>query len=402
MGWVPVGAFDEADRRATTRAHRRMSTYLRETFSEFDWQFPTAARRDLEAAARPPDARAEPVALIDHGVTERDARHWDFALVVTPADLRSYFTSYALGVPSQAVQGAVLSTARLDPEAPPAVPDDRSSPDDAERHDVLGRRLYALAMHLFGHLGGLDHAGDAADFMFAPQTVTDLDEMRGYDYEAREQLRAELRDVADVRLEETGQYRHRQVLFYLRAAWQQRSDILDAVVETRPWAFPLRFSRLTTAAVSTQVVLLTTAEAWELGMSQPLGGVVLLSIGALGATSAYLLERQHLLDRRRAPRLSEQRVKTAASVTTAVGLGMATTYALLFVVTLALSLAFFSDALVEGWAASVTTDGAAPGWGHYLSLAGFVAALGLAIGALGASFEEQDYFRHVAFADEET
>jgi len=402
VGWVPVGPFDEADRRATKQAHRRMSAYLREHFSEFDWQFPTAPPRALDAAADDDGGRAEPVALIDHGVAERDARRWDFALVVTPADLHSYFKPYALGVPSQAMQVATLSTARLGPEPPSSLSDEPPDGDDPDRPDVLGRRLGVLAMHLFGHLGDLDHSGDAADFMFAPRAVADLDGMRGYDYEAQERLRTELRDVADVRLEETGRYRHQRALFYLRATWQQRSDILGAVAETQPWAFPLRFSRLTTAAVSTMIVLLTAAEGWELSMSQPPGRVVLLTIGALGGTSAYLLKRQHLLARRRAPRLSEQRVKAVLSVTATVGVGMATTYALLFVVTLALSLFFFSDALVTGWVASVTEGGAALGWGHYFSLAGFVAALGLAIGALGASFEEEGYFRHVAFADEET
>jgi hypothetical protein len=35
-------------------------------------------------------------------------------------------------------------------------------------------------------------------------------------------------------------------------------------------------------------------------------------------------------------------------------------------------------------------------------MAGFIASLGIAIGALGASFEEHQYFRHIAFIDEET
>ena len=40
--------------------------------------------------------------------------------------------------------------------------------------------------------------------------------------------------------------------------------------------------------------------------------------------------------------------------------------------------------------------------GARLVLAAFVASLGLVIGALGASFEEEHYIRHIAFVDEET
>ena len=373
-----------------------MRTYLQDTFPPFDWQFPTVVRREMAA-----DGPIEPVTLLDYGVSERDARRWDFALVVTQAELASHFKPYALGVPSQAAQTAVASTARIDPEALPALPGERPAEDAPERYEVLGRRLYALLMHLFGHLGDLGHDDDPDDFMFAPRAITDLDRMQAYlQEEARADLLEELHDVADVRLEEqTGTSRRRRARFYVQAAWQERGDIASAIGQIRPWTFPLRFSRLTAAAVSTLVVLLTTAEAWELGMTQPVWAVALLSAVSLGGASVYLVRRQHLLSRRRTPRLSEQRVVTTVAVAAAVGLGMATTYALLFGLTLGLGLTLFSDALVEGWAASVKGP---LGWPRYLSLAGFVAAFGLAIGALGASFEEQGYFRHVAYADEET
>lgn len=88
---------------------------------------------------------------------------------------------------------------------------------------------------------------------------------------------------------------------------------------------------------------------------------------------------------------------TVAAVMGAVGL--AVTYLLLFALMLALGLTLFSSALVEGGAASL---GEPPAAQHYLSMAGFVAASGLVIGALGGSLAEESYFRHVAFADEET
>jgi hypothetical protein len=52
-----------------------------------------------------------------------------------------------------------------------------------------------------------------------------------------------------------------------------------------------------------------------------------------------------------------------------------------------------------GWAASLNGEIQAV---HYVVLAAFVASLGLLIGALGASFEQHYYFRHVTYIDEET
>ena len=388
VGWVLTGHLDAVDREAARKARGLMLGRLGEAFPAFAWKMPVLVRKELGLKER-----VEPVALIDHGAVERDAQRWDFALVVTGAELVSYYKPFALGAPSQAVNVAVLSTARVDPAAT------RSGADDAERADVMARRLLALALHLFGHLNDLPHSDDPEDVMYDLKTVEDLDHMARFSDAALARLEGELQAEADLRLEETGRYRGRALLFYLRAAFQNRLDILKATLGIHPWAFPFRFSRLTTAAASTMLILVITAEAWDLGMSQPPLFVLAISLAALAGTCFFIIKRQHLLVRRRAQRLSEQRVVANTSVVLAVTLGMATVYALLFATTLFLSQTFFSDHLIEGWAASLDGDVRAR---HFFVLAGFVAALGIIIGALGASFEEEGYFRHVAFVDEET
>jgi hypothetical protein len=124
-----------------------------------------------------------------------------------------------------------------------------------------------------------------------------------------------------------------------------------------------------------------------------------LSCSALMVTSLYILRRQRLLMRREITGLSEQTVITNTSVIAVVVLGMLTTYALLFFAALGLITLFFHHKLVMEWAASldgqITTV-------HYVILAAFVSSLGLLIGALGASFEQPHYFRHVTYIDEET
>lgn len=146
-------------------------------------------------------------------------------------------------------------------------------------------------------------------------------------------------------------------------------------------------------------VLVITAEAWDLGMTQPPGRILGLSLVALLGTSLYIVWRQQLLLRLRRRRLGEQHVVSNVSICMAVFLGMLTMFALLFATTLALAFTFFGTHLVQAWAASV--EGTIT-LGNYLALGGFVASLGIIIGALGASFEEQGYFRHVAFVNEET
>ena len=388
VGWILAGPLDAADAEAAEQARDRVLDGLSRAFADFDWQMPLLHRREWVQ-----DRPAEPALLLSAAEAEREARQWDFALVVTDADLQSYYKPYALAAPSRAVSAAVLSTARLDPAAT------QTDPDHAVRVQVMTRRLFALALHLFGHLNDLPHSRQPSDFMYAVKAVDDLDRMQQFSEEAHRALLDALLHVADLRLEETGRFRDRTLPFYLRAIWENGHELLRTVWRVRPWQFPFRLSRLTTAAVSTMLVLIITAEAWELGMSQPPGRVLVLSLGALLGASAFILKRQQLILRRHGAGLTEQRVVTNVSMVIAVLLGMGTTYAMLFGATLAFSLLLFPSALVTGWAASL--NGTLE-FGRYLALAGFVAALGILIGALGASFEARGYFRHVAYVDEET
>jgi predicted Zn-dependent protease len=204
----------------------------------------------------------EPVSLLDEGVQERNIQHWDYVFVMTQANLRSYYKPYALGTPSRAVSVAVLSTARL------ASPHLTASTDNQERAVLLARRIRALGLHLLGDLTGLPHASAPESFMYPPEASEDLDHMRHYAPHEHGQLRHELSAMADLRLDERPEVVRGGIgYFYLRAMRINAGDIVSAVVQAEPWQFPLRLSRLTTAAISTLLLLLVTAEAWDLCLS---------------------------------------------------------------------------------------------------------------------------------------
>jgi hypothetical protein len=392
---VLVGRFPLPDQRAVDEARERVLETLSRDLPGFEWRMPVVERETPPG----PSPQVEIVDLLDQGVIERQAKGWDFALVLTGADLQSFYKPFALGAPARSLFVAAASTVRIDPRASGRGVGDRSGSED-DRIEVMTVRLHALVLHLFGHLADLGHSDDPESYMFDLGAVTDLDRMRRFSSEVVEALEEELEDVADVRLEEErGAYRRGRVGFYLRAIRHNRGDIADGVRRARPWQFPLRFSRLTAAAFSALLILMMTAEAWDLGMSQEPIFVVVLSLATLVGASVYLLRRQGLLVRRQISRLTELTVVSNVSTVISVALGMITTYAMLFGTMLVLARALYRPRLVAAWAESL---GGSVGWAQYLVLAGFVASLGLLIGALGASFEGQTYFRHVAWVDEET
>jgi predicted Zn-dependent protease len=389
IGWIIAGRLDDAEREALYQARDHLLAYLQKTFAGFIWRMPVVHREELVRTNR-----EELVVLLDYGVAERDAKHWDFAFIITDADLIGHYKPYTLGAPSRAVNVAVMSTARLDPHitSPPAASEERIA--------TIARRMFALALHLFGHLNGLPHQEDPRSYMYDLQTPEDLDRMSSFTPALEEPLRASLHEVADVRLEEEPtSIRAHPLRFYARAAWTNRAGIMSAIVQAKPWSFPLRLTRLTTAAMSALLLLLVTAEVWDVGMSQSAAQVIGLSLFALLLTSIYTLIRQRLLVRRQVGSLSEQTVITNIAIASVVVLDMLTTYGLLFSSVLGLSLLIFGQPVIADWVVSLDGDVQAV---HYIVLAAFVASLGILIGALGASLEEQYHFRHITYIDEET
>ena len=377
IGWILVARLGDEARRAVLKARADFRDYLAALYPEFEWRCPI-----LEVGGEGEGAD-EPVVRLQQAASHRDAQAWDFALVVTDRDLRSYYKSHALGVPSKALGVAVLSTARL------------RGPGHQIDEARLATRVRALGLHLFGDLNGLWHRDDATAWMVEPGDAEALDSMEEFSEDERNLLRGALVEVADRRLEERPG-RSSVCRFYARALWERRREVAEAVFQARPWEFPLRLSRLTTAAVSALFILLLTAEVWDLASSQGLPGIAALSVSCLTMTTLFVLTRQKLF-----PRLSRRRTEQAAvahaSVVITVSLGLLTTYALLATLVLLAGAALFDSPLLARWAPAGGADSQ-----HLIAVAGFVAAVGIVIGALGASLEANHYFQHIIYADEET
>lgn len=379
IGWLVLSALSAEQRASVERAREGVLAIL-ERYSQFQFQIEVHRRG---AASE----EVEPVTLLDMGAAELDAARWDFAFVITNADLRAYRKPFCIGAPASSLNIAVVSLARLERH------DDLTSPS-TER---LARRIENLVLHLFGHLNDLSHASDPTDYMFDVTAPGDLDAMQGFSGDGERRLMNELAREADERVEERTSGLG-VVRFYVEAIRQNKSDIVHAVLKIQPWFFITRLSRLTTTAVSTAILLLLTGEAWDVGVHQSVTSTFVAGFVTVCVTSVYVLYRQRLFARLRNKALTEQRAVANVSVSVGVWLGMSTAYALLFSGSLIVARALHSPRVVARW---VGQTGSAPLF-EYVEMAGFVATVGVLLGALGASFESESYFRHVALVDEET
>ncbi|MCM2369283.1 hypothetical protein [Aporhodopirellula aestuarii] len=394
IGVVVAGPLDMVDSRAARMAVEQTEQRLSELFVEFRFDFFEIKRPEMTGNSTSGSGRVEPSVLLQQAVDERDSRHWDFAIVLTASELVGNYSSFCFAAISRPLDAAVLSLSLIDPLAL-GVEANRE-----ERVERIARRLSRLMLHGIGHLCGLPKSDHPNDLMFHPQNAQALDLMAGMDSESIDRQRRALAEIADQRLEEGAGRTLVRPLFALSAAWINHIEILQAIWAARPWEFPKRLSRLTIASFSTLAILFMTAEAWDLALAQSHVRLLALFVMSMIATTFYVVLRQQLLVRR-GTRRTEQSIVTSASALGIVFVGMATTWTALFTVGFLLAYFLFPGQLIAGWAASTTNGPEELVWTDRPQMAVFAASLGLLIGALGASFESQHYFRHIIFVDEE-
>ena len=239
---------------------------------------------------------------------------------------------------------------------------------------------------------------DERNLMHSPSSPYALSEMTEFEDSQRLTMENNLRLIADPRLEETHAEDLSPLKFYFNSARLNRHEIYGAVIHARPWEFPFRLLRLTAAAMSTTTLLMLTAETWHLASEQAIGKLTLLLTIVLGITTAFVAIRQRLLIQGRHSHMSEQTVITNISAVLIVLTGLATTALALLTLNVLAGYFLYSPNLVGYW---INAESHAVTFIEYWQVALLVTTLGLLIGALGATFEEQHHFRHVVFVDEE-
>jgi len=389
IGIVVAGPLDEIDRDALRLAVVNTQQTLDERFPVFTYRTRIVKRPDLTVGSR-----VEPSVLLQQATEDRDAKHWDFAFVITAAELIGIYSPFCFAAISRPLDSAVISMSLVDPLA------DGVEVLEQTRVNQIATRVSRLMQHSLGHLLGLPRDSRPDHLLFHPALAKDLDTMTELDDDQIARQTEALSEIADQRLEEGTGKSMSYPRFTIRAAWINRREIAEAIWAARPWQFPRRLSRLTLASVSTVAILMMTAESWDLALSQTWFRVWALATTSLIATTLYVIVRQQLLIRRSNTR-SEQTVVTSASALGIVLTGMAVTWLSLFMLSIVVSSLLFDRPLIASWAASSDLSGRDIDIWDYLQMAGFSGSVGLLIGALGASFESQNYFRHVIFVDEE-
>lgn len=320
------------------------------------------------------------------GLSEKIERDIDFLLIVTEVDLAASRLSFALALPSQLTNIAVLSTRRLEPTRPGGEDPLRASPE----------RLAALMSYSFGRIVNLSRVQDPDNVMHDFRAVKELDRMATLTRRQRETVVRNMPVEARERVSERGKG---TVRFVLQALAINVRGVLAGIVRANPFRLVVELPTMATAAMSVLIFLFFTPDMWDVASTVELYQLTIFSLLAhIGATLA--LYRSFAFG----PVLSRDRVVSESAVVTE-----AVTIASLFLTVSIVNLAFivmvwvaivgiFPDRLMETW----TTVRPATGVLAHLKLSLLIGGLSLLAGSLGGRADSKGLIRAILFTREES
>jgi hypothetical protein len=159
----------------------------------------------------------------------------------------------------------------------------------------------------------------------------------------------------------------------------------------RPWRLIVRLSRALAAAAAAVVFALVSSDLWLLAAALSWPRLLVLTVLSVGATVLWLIVSHRLWEPRQGRGSRQQIVLFNVATTVTLLLGVASLYAALFGLTIAMA-ALVIDAGVLGGALGHHAD-----LGDYVALAWMASSLATIAGGLGAGLESDEAVREAAY-----
>jgi hypothetical protein len=246
-----------------------------------------------------------------------------------------------------------------------------------------------LLVHLFGHVLGADH-GDSPvvepfSFDYSRRSVPPFDADPG----------RHLRRMGTRVPEETASRgRLRRLAFHAVSVARNPTTVLSTVANSGAVLIPLSLPRLSTAAVTPTLILVFSAEAWDVGLNLTNATTALFAFASILAAAVHPLYVQRLsFPRKRSEVTTEHVALVNVTLFLILLLAMVGLFLLIGSIVLLLELAVFPPNLMTNWPSleDPTVDIV-----DLLRIGAFIAALGVLSGALAGGIGNRMALRHLA------
>jgi predicted Zn-dependent protease len=339
----------------------------------------------LEGSARLADHdRRRPSEFLDRATHRMVQGPYDIVVVVTDVPLVSKRERFVPGLASPLSRVAVISTRDL--RSGPRDQPQRSLDDEAVRWNGA-----TLLVHLVGHVLGACHR-DANDGVMEPfQFVPDRRAVPPVDADVETRLHRIAEEIPAAEARPRGPLT--RLSFHLRSAVRNPGPILQALVNSRAPLLPLSLPKLSTAAVAPTLVIVFSAESWDVGFHMTNATAGLFAVASIFIAAVYLLFAQKLtFPRKRHRTVTEHTALVNVTVFLVLVLAMLGLFVLVWAIILVIELVVFPPNLMSNWP---SLEEPTVGFVDLVRTGGFIATIGVLSGALAGGLENRAIVSHL-------
>ncbi|MFC7139616.1 hypothetical protein ACFQMA_07160 [Halosimplex aquaticum] len=350
-----------------------------EAATEAGWRFHAEEPESLADA----DAR-RPSQFLDEAALRMVEGPYDLVAVVTDVPLLSRNHRRVAGLASPLSRVAVVSTYRL-----------RVSGRDRPRRPLDSAAVRwngaTALLHQIGHVLGAGH--DPAGGVMAPY---EFDPDRASVPEFAADVSQYLERIATTIPEEEVESRSVPwlVWFHLLSAARNGRQLLRALATSRAPLLPLSLPKLSTAAVAPTLILVFSAETWDVGLNLDNATTVLFAVVSVLLAAAYVVFSLNLnVPRKRRGVVTEHVALLNVAILCILVAGMVGLFSLVGGIMLVIEFVVFPPNLMTNWPSLedpvVTVV-------DLVRIGAFIATIGVLSGALAGGLEDRTILRHLA------
>ncbi|MFD1600817.1 hypothetical protein [Halobellus rarus] len=327
-------------------------------------------------------APRRPSEFLDEAAHHMMKRPYDLVVVVTDVPLTTRDEKSVEGLASPLARVVVVSTRRL-----LRIP----GRETVGALDSAAVRWNAatLLVHLLGHVFRADHSdsGVMAPFSFDPSRRR----VPPFDADITDYLREIATRIPE---EDVSRGRPRRLAFHAVSLVRNPGIVVATLLQSRAPLLPFSLPRLSTAAVTPTLILVFSAEAWDVGLNLTNRTTALFAVGSIIAAAVHLLYVQRLsFPRERSQVITEHMALVNVTVFFILVAAMMGLFVLVGSIILLIEFAVFPPNLMTNWP---SLEDPTVGLVDLVRVGAFISTLGVLSGALAGGIENRMALRHLA------
>lgn len=350
-----------------------------EDYSDIKWQF----HQEVAINLSDDDARYASD-FLDRTSLRMVEGPYDAMLIITNVPILSSQRKAEPGLSAEVSRVMIISSAALT----------HSQRDKAMRSLTDQNVLYngaTLLLHLVGHLLHLNHT-NSSEVMKPYSFKENRNRLPEFTEKERIKIKKEAQRFPDQVLFTGGIFQ--EIGFYIKSVIAHPREVFMPLLRNRAPLIPLSLSRLSTAAVTPSLVLVFSAEIWDVAFHLSDARMYISSIIAIILSGAYLMVSLKLqFPRTSSSGLTEHGAIVNISIFLTLVCAMIGLYVLLFLGTLGIEYFIFPEDLMREWP---SLDSPSVSRADKFRLAGFISILGVITGALAGGLESRSVVRELA------